>query len=309
MPDILVSIGIPTYNRSQGYLRQALESALAQRYEPLEIIVSDNCSPDQTEAYVRSIGDSRIRYFHQPVNLDPNDNFNFCLQQARGTYFLLLHDDDLIDPTFVEACMGAAQGRTDIGLIRTGTRLIDGQGHELSQNRNYAGGLSLAQLYEAWFGGKTALYFCSTMFNTRMLKEIGGFHSPTNLFQDVVAEFRLAAAGGHANVEDVLASYRRHGDNRGDAVRVMAWCEDCRYLLDLMCSLAPDDAARIVELGRPFFSRKCYRKAGIIRNPVHRWATYWRIYRYFNFVQSPLFAFKRFDYPFLKQSIKKQMKY
>jgi glycosyltransferase involved in cell wall biosynthesis len=282
LPDISVSIGIPTYNRADGYLRQALQSAMAQDYPSLEIIVSDNGSTDNTEDFVKSQGDSRIRYFRQAKNIDPNDNFNSCLRQAKGTYFLLLHDDDLIDPTFISACMAAAGGRTDIGIIRTGTRLIDQAGEVVSEDPNHTDGMSLPDFFEAWLTGRTALYFCSTIFNTQMLKAIGGFHSPNNLFQDVVAEFALTAAAGHAEVSSILASYRRHEANRGDAVKVMAWCEDCRHLLDLMCALAPEEKAKIKELGLSFFSRKCYRKAGIINKPLKRWSTYWRIYRFFN---------------------------
>ena len=59
----LVTIGIPTFNRANGYLRYALESAIAQTYRNLEIIVSDNCSYDDTEAVVRHYRDPRGQVF------------------------------------------------------------------------------------------------------------------------------------------------------------------------------------------------------------------------------------------------------
>lgn len=301
---IPVSIGIPTFNRANGYLRQALQSAVSQDYEPIEIIVSDNCSSDDTESVVRSFDDKRIRYFRQPQNIPANDNFNFCLQQARGIYFLLLHDDDLIDPTFISACMAEAGGKTDIGIIRTGTRLVDQNGAIIKETANFSAGLSLPEFFEAWLTNKTALYLCSTIFNTQGLKAIGGFYSPNNLFQDVVAEFNLASVYGHADIAHVLASYRRHDTNRGDAVQVMAWCEDSRYLLNLMTCLTPENEHRIRELGLSFFSRKCYGKAGIIKNPIKRWRTYWQIYRFFNYAESPAFALKRYDYGFFKNKLK-----
>ena len=89
-----VTIAIPTYNRADDYLKQTLKSALNQTYENIEIIVSDNCSTDNTEAVVNSFNDSRIRYFRQQENIGANNNFNFCLKQAKGEYFLLLLDDD-----------------------------------------------------------------------------------------------------------------------------------------------------------------------------------------------------------------------
>jgi glycosyltransferase involved in cell wall biosynthesis len=78
---------MPTYNRANGYLREALDSALAQTYPNLEIVISDNGSTDNTESVVRSYADPRIRYYRQQPPIISNDNFNFCLQQANGAYF------------------------------------------------------------------------------------------------------------------------------------------------------------------------------------------------------------------------------
>ncbi len=50
----LITIAIPTYNRANGYFKQTLESVLCQTYEYIEIIVSDNCSTDNTEELVNS---------------------------------------------------------------------------------------------------------------------------------------------------------------------------------------------------------------------------------------------------------------
>ena len=107
----LVSIGIPTYNRADGYLRGCIESALNQTYPNLEIFISDNCSSDNTGTLVKSFNDPRIRYHRHDVNIGGNNNFNYCVKKARGIYFLLLHDDDLIDADFIEVCMKAVNYR------------------------------------------------------------------------------------------------------------------------------------------------------------------------------------------------------
>ena len=91
----LVSIGIPTYNRADGYLRECLTSALKQTYPNIEVIVADNCSSDNTAELMKSFSTNRLRYYKHPKNIGPQNNFNFCLDQANGAYFLLLHDDDL----------------------------------------------------------------------------------------------------------------------------------------------------------------------------------------------------------------------
>ena len=91
----LVSIGIPTYNRASR-LPNAIKSILQQDYTNLEIVISDNCSPDNTEEVCRALAaeDSRIRYFRQPENQGIYPNFQFVRDQALGKYFMWVSDDD-----------------------------------------------------------------------------------------------------------------------------------------------------------------------------------------------------------------------
>lgn len=120
--DPVVSIAMPTYNRADSYLKEALQSALAQTYRNIEIIVSDNCSSDETEAVVKRFQDNRIRYFKQTENIGSKNNINFCLAQARGKYFQLLFDDDVIDPDFLELCIKAIPAHTNVGVVLTGPK-------------------------------------------------------------------------------------------------------------------------------------------------------------------------------------------
>lgn len=298
---ICVSIGIPTYNRAGGYLREALKSALAQTYSPLEIIVSDNASTDDTESLVRSFNDPRIRYFRQKVNVPANENFNFCLDQAAGSYFVLLHDDDLLDPHMVQTCVDALDGRTDVGVVITGTRLIDGNGNELRSNPNrLENGSAFHEFVKGWFEHRVALYLCGTMYNTRFLKARGGYKSKHNLYQDVVATVHLAGRHGHRHSKTVAASFRRHADNRGSRENVLKWCEDCVYLLDIIMDLLHHDKREIEACALRSFSRQCYEKAKGIRNPITRLYTYGVIYKTFKFRYSPRQVLRVHEYPKMK---------
>jgi glycosyltransferase involved in cell wall biosynthesis len=280
----LVTIGIPTYNRADGYLREAIESALNQTYQDLEIIVADNCSTDNTENYVNNISDTRIRYFRHNKNIQPNDNFNFCLEQARGDYFLLLHDDDLIDDDFVEICMNNVSDNTDSGIIRTGTRIIDGKGNVLWKAFNRTEGLSTKDFILSWFRWKTAFYFCSILFNTKRLNEIGGFGSKTNLFQDVAAGVQLAAKFGRIDIHDMKASFRKHGSERTFAIKVGEWLEDSLYLLDLICDLFPENRSLLRKEGLAYFSRFNYNLARKVKSPVNRFVVYLKLIKTFKFI-------------------------
>lgn len=285
----MVTIAIPTYKRADSYLKCALESAINQTYRHIEIVVSDNCSPDRTEQVVKSFSDPRIRYFRHTENIGPNNNFNFCLEQARGAYFLLLQDDDTIDEDFVATCIEAANYDTGFGILRTGTRVIDAHGETLRETPNRVVGLDTAGFFLGWFAGKTAPYLCSTLFNTARLKEIGGFKSRHNLFQDVVAEVQLAAKFGRADVRDVKASFRVHGSEMTLSSKVAHWCEDSLFLLDLMCELVPERESQVRREGIRFFSKINYNFASKIKSPLERYAAYLMVYRTFGYRYSPFY--------------------
>jgi glycosyltransferase involved in cell wall biosynthesis len=287
----LVTIGIPTYNRAGGYLRECIESAINQTYSNIEIIIADNCSVDGTTTLVSSIADSRIRYFRHPKNIGANNNFNYCLEQARGDYFLLLHDDDLIDHDFVDACLKAAEYKVKYGIIRSGTRLIDSNARAIKEKENNVAGLSAEDFFLGWFSNKTTLYLCSTLFNTAFLKAVGGFSSRHNLFQDVVAEVRLAAAHGRIDVKDVKASFRKHEGERTLEARVKAWCEDSLELLDLMCDMATERKSLIKEKGMRFFADVNFNRAMAVSNPIGRLKALLTVLNHFGYRYSVLRRF------------------
>ena len=279
----LVTIAIPTYNRADAYLKQAIQSALSQTYPNLEIIVSDNCSVDNTESIVKSFSDGRLRYIRHQKNIGANNNFYYCLETATGTYFLLLHDDDLIDDDFVSVCMEAGNYHDSTGIIRTGTRSIDSAGDVILERENLVGGLSLADFFLAWFSDKTPMYLCSTLFSTKRLKEIGGFKSKHNLYQDVIAEVTLAARHGRVDVKEVKASFRYHPLQNTNSVTIGAWCEDSLILLDTMCGLAGSNKKLVKHKGYQYFLKRNFMMATRIQSPVQKYMAYLTVFKTFHY--------------------------
>jgi glycosyltransferase involved in cell wall biosynthesis len=253
----------------------------------LEILVADNGSTDDTERLVKTYGDPRIRYFRHERNIIPNDNFNFCLEQAQGDYFLLLLDDEQIDGDFVESCLRAVEYRTGVGLIRTGVRVVDAGGAVVRQYLNDVGGLPLDEFFFGWFDNRTTIYLCGTLFSTRELRDVGGFRSRHNLFQDVVALFRIASRASRVDVREVRATTRKHSDQRTYSVTVVAWCEESLDLLDLMCRLAPQRQSEIRSRGKRFFNGVNYDRAAGVGPLASRIWAFWHVYRTFDRQQSP----------------------
>jgi len=98
-----VSIGMPVYN-GEKYIREALDSLLAQTFTDYELIISDNASTDGTEAICREYvaRDSRIRYVRQNQNRGALANYQFVLDEAVGEYFMWAAADDVWDVNFIE---------------------------------------------------------------------------------------------------------------------------------------------------------------------------------------------------------------
>lgn len=97
-------MGLCAYNRPIQ-LRIALDSILKQTYTNLEIIISDNCSPNSDVRKVceeYAIIDKRIRYYRQSKNIGASENFRFVLNKANGKYFMWAADDDLRHNTTVD---------------------------------------------------------------------------------------------------------------------------------------------------------------------------------------------------------------
>ena len=99
----LISIGLPVFNGANK-VASAIEGILAQSYQNFELIISDNCSTDETpkicERYAAK--DQRVKYIRQPENIGATKNFQFVLEQARGEYFFWNAGDDKRSADFIE---------------------------------------------------------------------------------------------------------------------------------------------------------------------------------------------------------------
>lgn len=112
----LVTIGIPTYNRA-ALVKSCVQSALTQTYSNIEVVVSDNASTDDTLGILKSFNDPRLRVVSNPENVGHVGNFNRCLSEAKGEYFVLLCDDNIVDPTFLEKCVRLVEKEPGIPVV------------------------------------------------------------------------------------------------------------------------------------------------------------------------------------------------
>lgn len=114
----LVTVGIPTYNGGAKVLN-ALSSVVEQDYPNLEVIISDNCSTDDTEAICTALAASNpvVRYFRQSRNIGIMPNFEFVLRQASGELFMWISDDDYLAPGIIRQYVDYLAAHPDYALV------------------------------------------------------------------------------------------------------------------------------------------------------------------------------------------------
>lgn len=133
--EALVSICITSYNYGR-YLRDAIESALAQTYPHIEVVISDNASTDSTrEVLAEYKNHSRVRVFINERNVGLCKNHNLAIERACGEYIVVLSADDIIFPEHVDRLMQRMHDPLDPVLI------VSGQGMELNEHLDPIGPL------------------------------------------------------------------------------------------------------------------------------------------------------------------------
>jgi glycosyltransferase involved in cell wall biosynthesis len=140
----LLSVGIPAYERP-GELERAARSALAQDLGDIEVVVSDDASPDLEVARVGerlAREDPRLRFARQPRNLGHAANYRWVLEHARGEYFMWLSDDDWLDRAYARRCLEALRAGSGGVLVaglaryhREGEHVVDERPTDLTSTR------------------------------------------------------------------------------------------------------------------------------------------------------------------------------
>ena len=145
---ILVSVIIPTYNRSQ-ILTEALDSVWAQTYRPIELIVVDDCSTDDTgrvvEAWCNGHQDNNalegftLKFIRSEINRGPGASRESGRLQASGDYLCYLDSDDLWHPAKIEKQLALLRQSPDAGMCYCSSKefsTLPFDGNEQLRNRS-----------------------------------------------------------------------------------------------------------------------------------------------------------------------------
>ncbi len=151
-----VSIGLPVFN-GENFLKDALNSILAQTYRDFELIISDNASTDNTEEICReyAASDARIRYCRGDVTLGSAWNFNRVLELASGVYFKWASHDDVVAPDLLRTCVEVLDRDLSVVLVYARSKFIDEHGKVLGTYDPDTKGFDSHKPYDR-FGARTS---------------------------------------------------------------------------------------------------------------------------------------------------------
>jgi len=216
-----IAIGMPVRN-GEKYLEAALDSIRSQSFTDFEVLISDNASTDSTAQIAERVcrADSRFKLRHQPKNLGASGNYNYVFHHTSAPYFKWATHDDLLAPTFLQACFEALETEASQAVLafsqvvridEAGTKL--GSYHRPLRQGGESPSARLAALIGPGDPQETLLHMCfpglglirrSALQNTSLIANM-----PRS---DNLLLVELALLGGFVELQDGLYLRREHDE-------------------------------------------------------------------------------------------------
>ncbi len=272
----LVSICIPTYNaeaNAEAFMAETIDSALAQTYGLLEIVISDDGSSDRTVEIAKQLLESKLDGKGITWQLCTHDrlgiaaNWNYCISLAQGKYIKFLFQDDMIAPDCVAKMVALAEQDAEIGLVFARRNIINSDDTQLdplyvditkgwTNLSDIQAGRSLLadpKLLNAplnKIGEPTAVLISKAVFD-----KVGWFDPNLQQVLDLDMWLRIMAQYKIGYIDEALAGFRVHRNQQSiqNAQSGASWIDDWRLqfkmLGDRSYSLLPNELKQtLVEL-------------------------------------------------------------
>jgi glycosyltransferase involved in cell wall biosynthesis len=246
----LVTVAIPTYRRP-NLLRGAIESALAQSYRNMEILVSDSDCSEAVAALVAGYRDPRLRYRHNDRPTNGLENALAMYRDARGEFIATLHDDDEWEPGFLAAMVKPLVDDPTVGLTFADYWLMDVNGNVMvgktEEDTRKRGRAGLAEGRHQPFTrlalvDRAVFFIAATVFRNGLVNwdEVPPEVAPAYEVWMTYLASRDGAAAYY--VPDRLMRYRVHGESQSETQfdHSAVWTYDHILLDERLADLRPD---------------------------------------------------------------------
>ena len=226
---------LPAYKGK--YLKESINSILAQDYTDFELIVVDDCSPDSIREVVDSYDDKRVSYYRNEQNIGGKDlvaQWNHCLEYAKGDYVILATDDDLYEPNFLSTFVPLIEKYPDVNLFRARILQVDSRNEIKYIDSCYKEYLSpVGFRYHLMHGMKGGIP--QYIFKRSALVEKGGFVNFPKAWASDDATALMMSDRGVVNSQEHLVRFRWSdinisGDSKYGLEKFMARLQFSRWL-------------------------------------------------------------------------------
>jgi CMP-N-acetylneuraminic acid synthetase len=203
--DPLVTVYVTNHNYGR-YIRQAIESVLAQTFTDYELIIIDDGSTDDSRAIIREFdGNPRIRIILQE-NRGLNATNNIAIRAARGRYVMRLDADDFLDPNALLVMANMLEADDSLAMVFPDYYYVDAHGNVTGQERRHDFRKDVTLLDQPAHGA------CS-MIRRECLLEVQAYSDSLRCQDGYELWLKIVDRYPVGNSNLPLFYYRRHGSN------------------------------------------------------------------------------------------------
>lgn len=236
----LVSIVTPVYNGS-NYLREAIDSALAQTYDNVEIIVVNDGSTDNTEEIAKSYGD-KIRYFSKENGGAPTA-LNMGIENMRGEYFTWLSHDDIYKPYKIQREI------EELAKLPNKNTVMLSNYDAIDENYKQIADYHVEDIIAAYPQREQSKYFhvlystmhCCCLIPKKCFEQVGPFDPEWRIAHDHEMLHRLLSNCPSKLIPEALLTARSHPSSTGHTTRLRWNVEYSLLLISIMEKLTDED--------------------------------------------------------------------
>ena len=214
------------------YLREAIDSVLAQTHRDWEIIAWDDCSVDDSAAVVKSYVDPRIRYIRAEKQVPLGQARDLALKEVRGEWVAFLDQDDIWTPDKLEKQLALGESSPNVALVygRSVSFTSGGEKKDFDHRHEFEP-LPEGAILDRLFIDACFIAMSSAMFRRSALTEIGSIPLNIHMSPDYFMYLGVMQRYKARAVQDVICYYRIH-DNNMTPRTFKAIHSECLWLID-----------------------------------------------------------------------------
>jgi glycosyltransferase involved in cell wall biosynthesis len=204
------SIGIPAYKAK--YLGACICSILAQVYKEYELIIVNDDSPEDIDTIVTGFKDNRIRYYKNKLNFGAEnvvDNWNKCLSHAKGEYFVLMGDDDQMEPNYLEEFLNLIERFPGLDIYHCRSYVINCDGLKIGITPGWPEHESVYENIWHRISSYRLQFISDFVYKRDALVKKGGFYKmPLAWASDDITSYIAMKDKGIAHTNKAIFNYR-----------------------------------------------------------------------------------------------------